>query len=134
MILSTIPLKGATLDYVPAALVLAAQQNYAWAIGIGVIGFGVTKLDYFLRPWLIGGRTNLHPIGVFIGVLGGVLVFGPVGLVAGPMVLAVLLALQDVVRVKVRGTADDAPIKELTTVGSLLAPPEPTPPDDPPYG
>jgi len=118
MFLCTIPLIGATLVYVPAALVLAAQGRYGWAITIVVIGIAVTKLDYFLRPWLIGGRTNLHPIGIFFGVLGGVLVFGPVGLVAGPMVLAVLLALQDVVRERVRGTAEDLPIKELTGVSS----------------
>lgn len=106
--LCTIPLIGATVVYIPAVLILIAQGQYGWAIGILVLGFAVTKLDYFLRPLLIGGRTNLHPIGIFFGILGGVLVFGPVGLVAGPMVLAVLLALQDVVRERVRGTANES--------------------------
>lgn len=106
--LCTIPLIGATIIYVPAALILAAQGNYWGALTVVIFGVIVTKLDYFLRPLLIGGRTNLHPIGIFFGILGGVLVFGPVGLVAGPMVLAVLLALQDVVRERVRGTANES--------------------------
>jgi len=115
LFLCTIPLVGATVVYVPAVVLLVAQSNYAGAIGILILGLAVTKLDYFLRPLLIGGRSNLHPIGIFFGILGGVLVFGPVGLVAGPMVLAVLLALQDVVRERVRGTAIDVPNRELTT-------------------
>jgi predicted PurR-regulated permease PerM len=110
LFLCTIPLIGATIIYVPAALILAASGHYWGAIGVVILGLVVTKLDYFLRPLLIGGRSSLHPIGIFFGILGGVLVFGPVGLVAGPMVLAVLLALQDVVREKVRGTADETTI------------------------
>jgi predicted PurR-regulated permease PerM len=116
--LCTIPLIGATIIYIPAALILIAQGNYWAAVGVVVLGLVVTKLDYILRPFLIGGRTSLHPIGIFFGILGGVLVFGPVGLVAGPMVLAVLLALQDVVRERVRGTAHDLPVKELKATGS----------------
>ena len=106
--LCTIPLVGATIIYVPSALILLAQGDWPHALVIGIVGFGLTKIDYIFRPMLIGGRTNLHPIGIFFGVLGGVFLFGPVGLVAGPMVLAVLLALQDVVREKVRATATES--------------------------
>jgi predicted PurR-regulated permease PerM len=104
--LCTIPLVGAPLIYIPAAILLAANGQYVHAGIVVAFGLVVTKLDYFLRPLLIGNRTNLHPIGIFFGILGGVYMFGPVGLVAGPMVLAVLLALQDVVRERVRGTAE----------------------------
>jgi predicted PurR-regulated permease PerM len=106
--LCTIPLVGAPLIYIPAALVLAASGHFVPAMIVVGFGLVVTKLDYFLRPLLIGNRTSLHPIGIFFGILGGVLVFGPVGLVAGPMVLAVLLALQDVVRERVRGVSGDS--------------------------
>jgi predicted PurR-regulated permease PerM len=115
MFLCTIPLIGATVVYIPAALIMVAQGEYYWAGAVVILGLAVTKLDYFLRPLLIGGRTNLHPIGIFFGILGGVLVFGPVGLVAGPMVLAVLLALQDVVRERVRATVVETAKAELTS-------------------
>lgn len=109
--LCTIPLVGAPLIYIPAAVLLAANGQYVHAVVVMAFGLVVTKLDYFLRPLLIGSRTNLHPIGIFFGILGGVYMFGPVGLVAGPMVLAILLALQDVVRERVRGD-----IKPITAV------------------
>lgn len=115
--LCTIPLVGATLVYVPAAILMLAEGNVSGAVIIVVVGLLVTKIDYFLRPLLIGGRTNLHPIGIFFGILGGVVLFGPVGLVAGPMVLAVLLALQDVVRERVRNTAND-PISRPEPAGT----------------
>ena len=121
LFLCTIPLIGATVVYVPVIAILAAQGQYGWAIGILCIGIAVTKLDYFLRPLLIGNRSSLHPIGIFFGILGGVLVFGPVGLVAGPMVLAVLLALQDVVRERVRGSSEEAKSIQITSVERLQA-------------
>lgn len=116
--LCMIPLIGAPLLYIPAALMLLAQGNMVGAIIVACVGFGVNKLDYFVRPKLIAGKANLHPIGVFFGILGGVLLFGPVGLVAGPMVLAVLLALQDVVRERVRGSAGEIVSAELTALRS----------------
>jgi predicted PurR-regulated permease PerM len=117
LFLCTIPLIGASLIYIPAALLMLGAGNYKGAIIVVVVGVIVTKLDYFLRPLLIGGRTNLHPIGIFFGILGGVLVFGPVGLVAGPMVLAVLLALLDVVREKVR-ESENTESQPLSVAGS----------------
>ena len=64
----------------------------AW--GMFVIG----TVDNFLRPKLVGERTKLHELFIFFSVLGGLQVFGVLGLVLGPVVLAVTLALFDVMR------------------------------------
>ncbi|HEX2334759.1 MAG TPA: AI-2E family transporter, partial [Burkholderiales bacterium] len=53
----------------------------------------VTTIDNFLRPWLVSGRAEIGALTVFIGVLGGVAAFGPIGLILGPLVLALALAL-----------------------------------------
>jgi predicted PurR-regulated permease PerM len=55
-------------------------------------GFVVT-IDNFLRPWLVSGRADVGTLTVFIGVLGGVSAFGPVGVFLGPLVLALVVAL-----------------------------------------
>ncbi|HYP02825.1 MAG TPA: AI-2E family transporter, partial [Pyrinomonadaceae bacterium] len=51
-----------------------------------------------LRPKLVGEKTKLHELFIFFSVLGGLQVFGVLGLVLGPVVLAVTLALLDVMR------------------------------------
>src|SRR5687768_16318322 len=55
-------------------------------------------IDNLLRPRLVGGKTRLHELLVFFSVLGGLQVFGVLGLVVGPVVLAITLALVDVFR------------------------------------
>ena len=51
------------------------------------------NVDNFLTSRLISGQSNIHPVVVFFGVLGGLKLFGLIGLVAGPLILALLIAL-----------------------------------------
>jgi len=53
----------------------------------------VVTIDNFLRPWLVAGRAQINALTVFIGVLGGVSEFGPIGVILGPLVLALAIAL-----------------------------------------
>jgi predicted PurR-regulated permease PerM len=50
------------------------------------------NIDNFLRPRLMAGRTKVHPVLILIGVLGGLRVVGFVGLLVGPLILALLVA------------------------------------------
>lgn len=98
-VLCVIPLLGSPVIYLPLALMLAAQGEYVRAIVLAGVGLAfISQIDNILRPFVIGARINLHPMGVFFSLLGGVLAMGPVGLMAGPVLLTVLLALQDVIR------------------------------------
>jgi predicted PurR-regulated permease PerM len=102
-VLCAIPLLGAPLIYVPMALLLLSQGKTPQAIGLLVVGFGVvSQVDNLLRPFVIGARVNLHPMAIFFSLLGGVLALGPVGIMAGPVLLTILLALQDIIREKNR--------------------------------
>jgi predicted PurR-regulated permease PerM len=97
--LSMIPMAGAFIVWVPAAIYLAATGH--WVKAIILVGWGVLvigTIDNFLRPKLVGERTKLHELFVFFSVLGGVHVFGVLGIVLGPVVLAITLALLDVYR------------------------------------
>lgn len=101
-ILCAIPLLGAPVAYVPLGIILMAQGN--WAGGIGLVAFGfliISQVDNFLRPFIIGSRVALHPMAIFFSLLGGVFALGPVGLMAGPVLLTVVLALQDVIRERI---------------------------------
>ena len=62
--------------------------------GIVVIG----SIDNFLSPRLVGKRARLHELLIFFSVLGGLQVFGVLGLVLGPVVVAITLALIEMAR------------------------------------
>ena len=88
-----IPLVGTPVVWVPAAIVLALQGRYGAALFMALWGGFVVTIDNFLRPWLVSGRADVGTLTVFIGVLGGVGAFGPVGVFLGPLVLALCIAL-----------------------------------------
>ena len=108
--LSMIPMAGAFLVWVPAAIYLALTGSYVKAIvlvawGIVVIG----SIDNFLSPRLVGRRARLHELLIFFAVLGGLQVFGVLGVVLGPVVVAITLALIDLVRHAHRQQVPPAP-------------------------
>jgi predicted PurR-regulated permease PerM len=88
-----VPLAGTPIVWVPAVLVLFAQQRWWPAIFLLVWGVVVSTMDNFLRPILVSSRARVGTLTVFIGVLGGVSAFGGIGLFVGPLVLALVIAL-----------------------------------------
>lgn len=93
---SVVPLVGTALVWLPAGIYLMVLGTWGQAVGVmfwcgaaGMLG------DNVLRPRLIGG-ASLHPLLTFFSVLGGLSLFGMVGLILGPLVLAVLLSLLEV--------------------------------------
>jgi len=99
LFLSMIPVAGAFIVWVPAAIYLVASG--AWVKAIILAAWGtlvIGTVDNFLRPKLVGEKTKLHELLIFFSVLGGLQVFGILGLVLGPVVVAITLALLDVFR------------------------------------
>jgi len=85
---------GAPVAFGLAALLAAAAGSVTAAIAIVVAGLVVTFVaDHFIRPVLIGGQTRLPFVWVLFGILGGVKVWGLIGLFVGPAVMAALILL-----------------------------------------
>lgn len=94
LVLAAIPGLGPAVIWLPTTLILFALGNYLEAVILLVIGGGLIPLvDYLLRPRLVGKDTQLHPLLVFIGVLGGVSLFGIWGLLFGPLAMSVAVTL-----------------------------------------
>ncbi|HEU4770103.1 MAG TPA: AI-2E family transporter [Pyrinomonadaceae bacterium] len=101
--LSMVPMLGAFLVWVPAAIYLAVTGHWVKALLLALWGtLVIGMIDNFLRPKLVGSRTRLHELLIFFAVLGGLRVFGVLGVVLGPVVLAITLALIDVYRTAAR--------------------------------
>jgi predicted PurR-regulated permease PerM len=97
--LSMIPMAGAFLVWAPAAAYLALTG--AWTQAMILTAWGVLvvgSIDNFLSPRLVGKRTSMHELLIFFSVLGGLEVFGVIGVVLGPVVVAITLALLEMVR------------------------------------
>lgn len=92
--LSIIPIIGAFVVYIPAGIILILQG--AWIKGVIVIGAGtifISQVDNVLRPFLISGKTAMHPLLLFFSIMGGIAVFNLLGVVIGPMIAAVFVTL-----------------------------------------
>lgn len=93
-ILSFLPLIGAFLVWAPAAVILLATGETA--MGIGMILWGVlviSSVDNIVKPLIIGKESALHPLLAFLGVLGGLVAFGIMGFIMGPLVLSLFAAV-----------------------------------------
>ena len=90
-ILALIPMIGASIIWVPAAIIYFISGGIMQAIVLMIAGIIIIFLDMWVRAAIIGSRTEIHPAIVALGVLGGIMTFGPVGVVIGPLILSILL-------------------------------------------
>jgi predicted PurR-regulated permease PerM len=91
--LALLPFGGTAFVWIPATFVLAGQGRVGMAIAMLAIGVVSSTIDNVLRPFLIAGGAAVNELLIFVGVLGGAAAFGPVGMVVGPLVLALIAAL-----------------------------------------
>ena len=86
---SLIPIVGSGLIFVPASIWLGLTGNWGRALLLVAICAGVSAIvDNVLRPLLLGGRTELSGLVIFISIVGGLNLFGMLGLVLGPILVA----------------------------------------------
>jgi predicted PurR-regulated permease PerM len=92
-LLSMLPVGGAAFVWGPAAIWLFVDGRWGFGIFMLAWGFLSAGMDNVLRPILISGRARISALAVFIGVLGGIPAFGAIGIIGGPVVLSLVLAL-----------------------------------------
>jgi predicted PurR-regulated permease PerM len=109
-VLALVPFLGAFVIWAPAAVFLALEGNWLAAVVLTLWGSVVIGLsDNLLYPWLVGERLRLHTLLIFFAIVGGVVEFGASGVILGPVILAVAVALLDVWR---RRTAHGGTVEE----------------------
>jgi predicted PurR-regulated permease PerM len=96
---SIIPVVGSSIVWGPVAIYLFVQGAMWKAVFLLVWGtVVVSSMDNILRPWVVGGRVELHPMVLLFFILGGVEAFGFLGLFLGPVVASVLAAVFGMLR------------------------------------
>ncbi len=103
ILMAMIPFLGAPVVFVPCSIFLFLNEKPLQGGILLAIGFLViSNIDNFLKPIIISRGANLHTMAIFFSLLGGILALGPIGLVAGPMLITLILAMLDVLRERQR--------------------------------
>ena len=96
-IASLVPGLGTAIVFIPAVAYMFILGNTAFAIGLIVWGVVVVGLvDNFLTPYLYSREIEVHPLITLFAVLGGLIVFGPIGFIFGPLVVALFFSLIEI--------------------------------------
>jgi len=98
-VMSLIPVLGAFVVWIPAVLYLLLDGSWGKALILSVWGMLVVgTIDNLLRPMLVGKSLHLHTVLAFLSMAGGLMLFGPAGLILGPVGLAVTMVLLEIQR------------------------------------
>jgi predicted PurR-regulated permease PerM len=93
-VLSIVPIFGAVIVWLPALIVLALKGDL---LGVGILvvlcGAVAGNLDNVLRPRLVGKDTGMHDLFVLFGTLGGIGLFGILGIIIGPIIAALFITI-----------------------------------------
>ena len=103
-VLAMVPFVGAAAVWVPCSLYLFFfNNNLPAAIGLAIYGVAVISMaDNVIKPYVLHGQSNLHPLLALLSVLGGVATLGPIGILIGPMVVAFLQTLLKILQREMR--------------------------------
>jgi predicted PurR-regulated permease PerM len=95
--LSTLPMLGAFVVWAPAAAFLLIGGHWIRALIVLAWGLAVIHpIDNILYPVLVGARLGMHSLVLFVAFVGGLIAFGPAGLILGPCIVAAAGALAEV--------------------------------------
>ncbi len=96
-VLSIIPAFGTAIVWVPALIILALKGQFVGVAVLAVLcGAVAGNLDNLLRPRLVGKDTEMHDLFVLFGTLGGISMFGILGIILGPIVAALFITIWEI--------------------------------------
>jgi predicted PurR-regulated permease PerM len=127
-VLALLPLVGATLVWLPAAVWLALSGSLAKGVVLALVGVLVLgNVDNVVRPLLLSGTAKMNTLVLIISLMGGVSAFGFIGVVLGPLVAALLTALVESYHVEPEPLPPPAPVEPVGLPPAAPSAPEPTP-------
>jgi predicted PurR-regulated permease PerM len=99
VVLSAIPGLGAPIVWVPATVILVISGDHGAAIGLALwCALVVGTVDNILRPHIVGGDTKMPDLLVLLSTLGGIVMFGAIGIIVGPVLAGVLITALGIYR------------------------------------
>ncbi|MGD2126731.1 MAG: AI-2E family transporter [Desulfobacteraceae bacterium] len=100
-----LPIIGASIVFIPATFILLLQGKQG--IALGYLAYNAcysSIMEYLIKPRLIGKEMRMNPILVFIGIIGGMKLFGILGIIYGPLIITIFLTLAEIYRLEYKET------------------------------
>jgi predicted PurR-regulated permease PerM len=95
-VLAFLPIFGIGLVMIPAAVILAVNGHIGQGIFLFCYYFALSmSVEYFLKPKLVGNQVKMHTLLVLLSILGGLAVYGILGIIYGPLIVTAFLTLSD---------------------------------------
>jgi predicted PurR-regulated permease PerM len=118
VVMSIIPIIGAAIVWVPAAIILFATGAVTKAILLTLFcALVVGSIDNLLRPRLVGHDTRMHDLVILFSTLGGLAVFGPLGFILGPVLAGLFVTGWQIFGLAYRDVLDPNSPRILTAKG-----------------
>jgi predicted PurR-regulated permease PerM len=96
-----LPIIGATVVYLPVTVILLLQGNIGFALGFLVYNAAYSIImEYFIKPKMIGKGMKMNSLLVLIGILGGMKLFGILGIIYGPLIITIFVTLAEIYRLE----------------------------------
>ncbi len=96
-ILAFLPIFGIGLVMIPAAIILAVNGNMGQGIFLFVFYLVLSlSMEYIFKPKLVGDQVKMHTLLVFLSIIGGLNVYGVIGIIYGPLIVTAFLTLTEI--------------------------------------
>ncbi len=122
-----VPFVGAAAVWLPCSLWLFLVEGRPMAAGV-LAAYGalvVSMADNVIKPYVLHGQSNMHPLMALLSVLGGVQALGPIGIFVGPMIVAFLQALLNILRQELNDLDQQAAESGESVIEAALHHPHP---------
>ncbi len=98
---SFIPLVGTAIVWLPVVIYFTFSGAYIKALVLLAYGsLFISQIDSLIRPYFIGGRTEIHNLFIFFSILGGLKFFGFLGVFLGPILVALTISIIEIYHAK----------------------------------
>ena len=94
------PIIGTAIIWIPVAIYMVVSGGIFPALGVAIFGILSSILENIIKPIFISKRTSMHSAIILIGMVGGLFIFGILGVILGPLILAYLLIVLEIYRDK----------------------------------
>ncbi|MCH2180607.1 MAG: AI-2E family transporter [Mariniblastus sp.] len=119
--LALVPFVGAASVWVPCCLYLYfVDHSLVAAVGLAVYGIlAISFADNVIKPIVLHGQSNMHPLIALLSILGGIATMGPIGLLIGPMIVAFLQSLLKILRRELASMDQEESLESLPSTLQL---------------
>lgn len=96
-----LPIIGASIIFIPATIILFVQGKTGIAVGFLIYNVVYSSvIEYIIKPRVIGKEMQMNSLLVFIGIIGGIKLFGILGIIYGPLIITIFITMAEIYRLE----------------------------------